>query len=152
MNALFHNSNLVSRFFDDPFDLLYKDFFDTNKGFYSFFDIEKISYPVDIKETDNSIEFDIAVVGLDKKDIKIEVKDNDMLCISYEKKKELHGCENPNEKYLYKGITSKSFNMAWRIGNKFDLSKLDAKMDKGMLKINIPIAPEKQAKFIEIKD
>jgi HSP20 family protein len=145
------NSKFVSRFLNDPFDLLFKDFFDSSSGFYSLFEIEKIGYPVDLKESSKGLEFDIAVIGLDKKDIKIEIQDGNILSIIYEKAKEIPKI-NESETYLYKGITNKSFNMSWRISPKFDLSKLDAKLEKGLLKILVPISPEKESKAIEIKD
>jgi len=148
MNSLIPRS-FVSRFLSDPTDLLFRDFFDTDNVFSTMLE-RKVSYPVDIKETNKGLEFDIAVVGLDKKDIKIEIKDSNTLSISYNKNKELHGCET--EDYIYKGITNKSFNMAWRINSKFDLTKLEAKLDRGLLKLLVPISPEKEPKFIEIKD
>jgi HSP20 family protein len=146
MNSLIPRT-FVSQFLNDPSDLLFKDFFDHDSMFETFFE-RKISYPVDIKETDNTLEFDVAVVGLEKNDIKIEVKDSNTLAISYNKPR----CESINDKYLYRGITQRSFDMAWRISSKFDLTKLSAKLDKGLLKIVVPIAPEKEAKNIEIQD
>ena len=151
MNYLIPNSNqnsIISRFFNDPTDLLFRDFFDSGSFFDSMFEKTNLNYPVDIKETKDSLEFDVAVVGLDKKDIKIEVKDDNTLYLSYTK----NNTDEKKEDYLYKGITNKSFNMAWRINSKFDLSKLEAKLDKGLLKLLVPVLPEKEPKFIEIKD
>jgi len=143
------NNSFISRFFNDPTDLLFRDFFETESFFDSMFQRNKLSYPVDIKETKEGLEFDVAVVGLDKKDIKIEVKDNNTLSISYTKEDNKED-KKENEDYLYKGITSKAFNLAWRINSKFDLTKLNAKLDKGLLKISIPLAPESKPKEIEI--
>jgi len=112
----------------------------------------KVNYPVDIKENDKELELDIAVVGLDKKDIKIEIKNGDILSISYNKKKELQGSETEKNNYIYNGITHKSFNMAWKISNKFDLTKIEAKLEKGLLKFLVPVSPNSEPKFIEIKD
>lgn len=148
MNYLIPNSNhnsFISRFFNDPTDLLFRDFFERESVFDSMFERPKLSYPVDIKETKNGLEFDVAVVGLDKKDIKIEIKDDNTLYLSYVKEK-----TEEEEDYLYKGITNKAFNLAWKINSKFDLNKLEAKLDKGLLKISVPLAPKKESKEIEI--
>jgi HSP20 family molecular chaperone IbpA len=66
----------------DPFDLLWKNLFDQNSSFSTLG--EKISYPVDIIETENGVVFELAVVGLGYEDIDIEVS-NDVLRIKYSK-------------------------------------------------------------------
>ena len=61
-----------------PTDLLFRNFFETDSFFKSFTDT-KPNYPVDIYTTDDGLIFDIAVVGLEKKDIKIEATLNNGL-------------------------------------------------------------------------
>ena len=126
----------------DPFDLLWKNFFDTKPHFNTL--IDKINYPVDIYETDQGICFELAVVGLDKADIEI-LADGDMLRITHRKEKQ------EDSPYIYKGIARRSFDLAWKIANKYDLSKLKASLDKGLLKLEIPYANLKEPKRIEIK-
>ena len=46
----------------DPFDIVWKNFFDTNSNFNTI--NQKISYPVDIYETETGLRFELAVVGL----------------------------------------------------------------------------------------
>jgi hypothetical protein len=58
--------------------------------------------------------------------------------------------EKESNKCAYRGITRKSFSHAWRINDKFDLSKTQAELDKGLLKITVPLAPEKKPKEIEV--
>jgi len=134
-----------SNLFNDPTDLLFKDFFNTDSIFDSVID-KKLSYPVDIRETDNGLRIEIAAIGLDKEDIKIETKDGNVIQVSHEKSKEKEGNHR-----LYSGISRKSFNLAWKISPKFDLSKISANLDKGLLSIDIPVAPEKKPKLIDIK-
>ena len=126
----------------DPFDLLWKNFFDTKPHFNTL--IDKINYPVDIYETEQGICFELAVVGLDKDDIEI-LADGDVLRITHRKEKQ------EDAQYIYKGIARRSFDLAWKIANKYDLSKLKAGLDKGLLKLEIPFANLKQPKRIEIK-
>lgn len=118
-------------------DLLFKDFFKTTSYFDSVFNVEKINYPVDIIQHKDSIEIQVAAVGLEKKDITIEVISN-ILKISYNKPP-----EKETNTYIYKGIANRSFNLGWKItNNKVDLSKIEASMTNGLLKIFIPILKE----------
>lgn len=126
----------------DPFDLLWKDLFETNTHFSAI--TQKITHPVDIFETESGIRFEIAVVGLDKSEIDIIV-DGDQLRITYEKP------NRPEEVPIYRGIKRSSFNLTWKISTKFDLGKLEASLDKGLLILSIPTAEGKAVKQIKIK-
>jgi HSP20 family molecular chaperone IbpA len=128
----------------DPFDLLWKNLFDQNSNFSTI--AEKISYPLDIYEKRDSIVFELAAVGLDYEDIDIEVQ-GDVLRIKYAKTKE----EEPITNFIHKGIARRSFDLAWKIASKFDLSSLEATIDKGLLKIEIPLSDESLPKKIQIK-
>lgn len=127
----------------DPFDLLWKNIFDDNSKFSTL--VDKINYPVDIYEEDNGITFELAVVGLEKDEIHIEVQ-GENLRIKYEKPK-----DTTERFHIYKGIARRSFDIAWKVSSKFDLSKLDASLDKGLLKIFVPLSEERKPKMIEIK-
>ena len=126
----------------DPFDLLWKDLFESAPHFSAI--TQKISHPVDIFETEDGIRFEVAAVGLDKQDISIIV-DGDQLRITYEKP------NRPEESPIYRGIKRSSFNLTWKISTKFDLSKLEASLDKGLLIISVPTAEGKAVKQIKIK-
>ncbi|MDD5651079.1 MAG: Hsp20/alpha crystallin family protein [Candidatus Nanoarchaeia archaeon] len=147
MNYL--TTNDIPSIFEDVF---FKDFFNGNDFFSPLPLLKKIDYPVDIYETNEGLNLNIAAIGLDKQDIKIDVKD-DVLSISHNKreKEPITKASLTEKRYAYQGITQKSFNMAWRINDKFDLTKINASLDKGLLKITIPIAPEKQSNQIEVK-
>ena len=127
----------------DPFDIVWKNFMNSNSTFNTF--QEKINYPVDIYETENGLCFELAVVGLDKEDLEIQV-DGDTLRVTHEGR-------NDSEivNYIAKGIARRSFDLAWKVASKFDLSKLEAKMDKGLLIVSIPYAESKAPKKISIK-
>ena len=125
----------------DPFDLLWRDLFDTHSHFSAI--TQKVTHPVDIYETTDGIRFEVAAVGLDKEDISIIV-DGDQLRITYEKPNE------PAEIPIYRGIKRSSFNITWKISTKFDLGKLEASLDKGLLILSIPVAEGKAAKQIQI--
>jgi HSP20 family protein len=135
-------TNLIRRFDLDQFDLLWRDLFESNSNFANI--SHRITHPVDIYETDNGIQFEIAAVGLDKQDIEILVE-GEQLRIKYEKSKE------DDRSPIYKGIKRSAFDISWKISTKFDLSKLQASLDKGLLVLNVPIAEGKAVKRIELK-
>lgn len=132
----------LQRWAMDPLDIVWKNLFDVNSNFNTI--QQKINYPVDIYETNNGLRFELAVVGLDKEDIDIQI-DGDTLRISHDKETE------QEQQYIQKGIARRSFNLAWKISSKLDLNKLEAKLDKGLLIIDIPYANEKAPKKVTIK-
>ena len=125
----------------DPFDLLWKDLFETNSHFSAI--SQRVTHPVDIFELDDSIVFEVAAVGLSVEDIEIHT-DGDSLRIKYESKKE-------DRQIIYKGIKRSSFDLSWKISTKFDVSQLTAELDKGLLTLTIPMAEGKALKKVEIK-
>ena len=125
----------------DPFDLLWRDLFDTQSHFAAI--TQKVTHPVDIFETEDGIRFEVAAVGLDKEDINIIV-DGDQLRITYEKP------NKAEEAPIYRGIKRSSFSITWKISTKFDLGKLEASLEKGLLVLTIPVAEGKAVKQIQI--
>lgn len=125
----------------DPFDLLWKDLFETNSHFSAI--SQRVTHPVDIFELEDSILFEVAAVGLSVEDIEI-LTEGELLRIKYEAKKE-------DRAIIYKGIKRSSFDLSWKISSKFDVSQLSAELDKGLLTLTIPMAEGKATKKIEIK-
>jgi HSP20 family molecular chaperone IbpA len=132
----------LQRWVMDPFDIVWKNFLDVNSQFSS---IEnKINYPVDIYETGNGLRFELAVVGLDQEDLDIQVE-GETLRISHDRK-----TTEVERTYIQRGIARRSFDLAYKVAMKFDLSQLTATMDKGLLIIDIPISEERAPKKITI--
>ena len=130
----------------EDFDLLFKNFFNSESFFTPVVDT-KIGHPVDIYENKTGLHLEVAGTGLTKSDINISLE-GDILRISYEKKDDT---ETTEERYIYKGISRKSFNLGYRISPKFNLSEAEAEMENGLLHINIPIAEESKPKTLTIK-
>lgn len=128
----------------DPFDIVWKNFMNSNSKFSTL--QEKINYPVDIYETENGLRFELAVVGLTENDLSIQIEDN-TLRIKHDKLED----NIPLDAYYQKGITKRSFDLAWKISSKLDLSQSEATLDKGLLIIDIPYAEENAPVKIEIK-
>jgi len=134
---------MTFRTFDPTFDLLWKDLFDAQSHFSAI--TQKVTHPVDIYETKDGIRFEVAAVGINKSDISILVE-GDELRITYEKPE----YENQDTS-IYRGIKRSSFNLTWKIAPKFDLNKLEASLDKGLLILTIPTAEGQAVKQIQIK-
>ena len=127
----------------DPFDIVWKNFMNSNSNYNTI--NEKINYPVDIYETEKGLCFELAVVGLDKEDLEIQVE-GDTLRITHDKLE-----TEVEHSYIQRGIARRSFDLAWKVASKFELSKLTAKMDKGLLIIDVPYSESKAPKKISIK-
>ena len=149
MTTTLVNSPFGTRLF--PTDLLFKNFFDQVSDFETSVD-RKINHPVDIIHTEDALLFEIAAVGLAKKDIELNVEDGNCLKVSYTKPSiESNSSDIDVGEYIHKGIAKRSFNLGWKISPKFDLTKITASMENGLLKIEIPVTPESRPKTITIK-
>ena len=149
MTTLRVNTPFGTRLF--PTDLLFKNFFDQASTFETNLD-KKINHPVDIMYTEEALIFEIAAVGLNKKDIDLSTEDGTTLKVSYTKPNiESNDSNKDAGEYIHKGIAKRSFDLGWKISPKFDLTKIDAKMENGLLTISVPITPEsKPKKFIKV--
>ena len=134
-----------------PTDLLFKNFFDQASAFETNVD-RKINHPVDIIYTEESLIFEIAAVGLNKEDIDLSTEDGTTLKVSYTKPTiESNDSDQDAGEYIHKGIAKRSFDLGWKISPKFDLTKITAKMENGLLAIEVPVTPESRPKIITIK-
>ena len=149
MTTTLVNSPYGTRLF--PTDLLFKNFFDQASAFESSVD-RKINHPVDIIHTEDALLFEIAAVGLAKKDIELNVEDGNCLKVSYTKPSiESNNSDLDAGEYIHRGIAKRSFDLGWKISPKFDLTKITATMENGLLKIQIPVNPVSMQKTITIK-
>ena len=130
-------------FLFNDFDLVWKNLIDQKSSYLPVI-TNKMNYPVDIYTTDNGIQFDIAAVGKEKKDIEI-LTEGETLRIKYTKGVDEH------KEYIHKGIAKRALDFAWKISKELDLSKAEAGMDKGMLSITIPYAKDRAPKQLVIK-
>jgi len=105
---------------------------------------------VNIMDTENSFEIEVAAPGMDKKDFKVELNNN-ILTISTEKK---NSKEDKNENYTRKEFSYQSFLRSFRLPeNKVDGNKINAKYKNGILLVSLPKKEEaklKPVRMIEI--
>jgi len=135
--------------FNEEFDLLWKSFFDSNSIFKPIKE-KVVNHPCDVQETDNGLKIEVAAIGLTNDEIEIIV-DSETLRIAYRKTEDEKQKEKNEYRYLHRSIKKASFDIAWKISSKYDLAKLEASLDKGLLTLDIPFAKENKPKKIEIK-
>jgi HSP20 family protein len=130
--------NLVDFFFGD--DLLSNFFDNANAG----------TVPaVNIVESKDDYQIELAAPGLEKKDFKVDLNNN-MLTISSEKeqKNEVEG-----EKIMRREFSYTAFKRSFTLPDSADGDKIKAAYNEGILKISIPKreeAKEKPARQISI--
>ena len=128
------------------FDILFKNFFESEVDFAPFNQI-RFNYPVDIYTTENGMKIDVACLGVDKKDLDIKIE-GDILRVEYKKETSE---DDQKIDYVQKGIARRAFNMGWRISRRYDLGKLDAKLENGLLQLHMPVTAENKTKKVTIK-
>lgn len=101
----------------------------------------------DIYEKDGNYHIEMDVPGFDKKDIKLEVK-NDYLTITAEKSNEE---EDKDKNYIRKERSYGKYERSFYVGD-LDKENVSAEFNNGILKISIPKKEETEdKKYIEIK-
>ncbi len=106
---------------------------------------------INIKESDNDFEVEMAAPGMDKKDFKIEV-DKGVLSISSEKERESE--EKDSDSYTRREFSYQSFCRSFSLPTSVDSDKINAKYENGILKVTIPKREEakpKPTRLIDIK-
>jgi len=98
---------------------------------------------VNIREDEKSYTLDLAVPGIDKKDLNIDVKD-DVLTISSELKSET---ENSTNGFKRKEFSYSSFCRSFQIPENVDQNKIGANYKDGILSVDLPKLKEDTTKI-----
>ena len=144
MSFIKRNPSLLpsfSRFWDDD------DFFNrslSNWGLSNFSDAGTTLPAVNIRETEDSYEVEMAAPGMKKEDFKIEL-DNNILMISSEKADEYE--DNEKEKYSRREFSYQSFQRSFTLPKEVvDDEKIAAQYQNGVLRLTIPKKEEAKQK------
>ena len=105
----------------------------------------------DIYEKDGAYHLEMDVPGFDKKDVQIEIDDNDYLTITAEKSSE-NNEEDDDKNYIRKERNYGKYQRAFYVGG-IDKDNIQANFENGILKISMPKKEEEKSskKTIEIK-
>ncbi len=87
-----------------------------------------------IIENEKSFNVDIAIPGVDKKDVKIDI-DNNLLTVSSEKKEEK---KEEKKNFTRKEFVYNSFSRSFTLPKIIDTEKIKANYENGILKIELP--------------
>lgn len=149
MTIMKRNGNLhnpFSGFFDDIFT---RDLLDWNSSHFS--NTGTTLPAVNIKETSEAFEVQMAAPGMNKDDFKVEL-DNNLLTISSEKQQENE--VNESESFNRREFSYQSFQRSFRLAKEaVDAEKIQAKYENGVLHLLIPKREEikqKPARLINI--
>ena len=147
MSLVTRNGSLpMSMLFDD---FLNADLFNWNNSNYS--NTNTTIPAVNIKETAENYEVEVAAPGMTKNDFKVEL-DGNMLTISSERINQKE--ESDNERYTRKEFSYQSFERNFTLQkNVVDTDKIQAKYENGLLHLLIPKkeeAKQKPARLIQI--
>ena len=142
MTLMKRNGNLLNSFpvlFDDFFN---RDLF--NWGQSNFSDTNTTIPAVNIKETNDNYEVEVAAPGMTKNDFKVEL-DGHMLTISSEKSDERQNNQEGN--YSRKEFSYQSFVRTFNLPKEVvDSDKIQAKYSEGVLHLLIPKKEEAKQK------
>ncbi|MBK8883484.1 MAG: Hsp20/alpha crystallin family protein [Bacteroidales bacterium] len=98
---------------------------------------------VNIKENDKQYSLELAVPGMEKKDLKIDINE-DVLTISSESKNET---EENKDGYKRKEFSYSSFCRSFYIPENVNREKIDASYKDGILTVGLPKQEEEKSKI-----
>ena len=149
MTLVKRNGSLLNNFptvFDDFFN---RDFF--NWGLTNYSDTNTSIPSVNIKETADSYEVEVAAPGMTKKDFKVQL-DGNVLTISSEKT--LEQPADNDVRYSSREFSYQSFSRTFNLRKDVvDTEKIQARYENGILYLQIPKmehAKQKQPKLIQV--
>ena len=128
----------LNRFFDDPFFRISRMVEDSEMGMWN--------PAVDLYEKDDHFMIKAELPGVDKNDIKIDLKDR-LLTLSGER---TYDNEVNEENYFRRERTYGKFQRAFTLPADVDSDKIKAEYKDGVLQIEVPKPEEKKAKQVTI--
>jgi len=101
--------------------------------------------PFNVRKNGNTYTIELAVAGFAQNEIDITIDGGKLIVKGNVESKE------PEDNFLFKGISNRAFTRAWAIGDQYEVK--DAELFNGMLKIALDrfIPEEKKAKKVPIK-
>lgn len=109
---------------------------------------------INIRETENQYEVEVAAPGLTKDDFKIRIEDDNQLVVTMDKQAE-NNSEKEEGRYLRREFYYSHFQQSMILPDNIDKEKIEARVEHGVLTIDIPKRKEEEvaaaAKEIAIK-
>lgn len=115
--------------------------------------VETTTPYVNVLEDENEYKVEFAVPGMSKDDFKVQVNDNNTMVVSVEKNSKNE--KKDGKKYLRREFSYTNFTQTFALPDNVDKKDIAAKVDNGMLIVNLPKMKEEQkadsCRYIEIK-
>ncbi|MDX1642600.1 MAG: Hsp20/alpha crystallin family protein [Balneolaceae bacterium] len=138
--TLFRDRDINKTRFSDVMDEMFDEMANINRN--------RFVPSMDVAETEKTFEVTLALPGMNKKDINIELE-NDVLTVSGERRWEHEEKEN-GRTYHRVETGHGQFSRSITLPNIVDSENVEAKFKNGELQITIPKLEEKTAKKIDI--
>ncbi len=109
---------------------------------------------INVLENEKSYDLELAAPGMTKDDFKVTLNEDGDLVINMEKKQE-NNDEKKHGHYLRREFSYSKFQQTMLLPDDADKEKINAQVENGVLKVNIPkivkVQPEATHKVIEVK-
>ena len=135
-----NSSNWLTNFFDD-------NFFDTDL----MTRFNGTAPAVNVKETDKEYTMEIASPGLKKEFVRVDLDDEGNLNVALENKME-HKEEKKKEHYLRREFAYSNYQQSYVLPEDVDREKISAKVNDGVLTIELPkLSPKRPRNCIALR-
>jgi HSP20 family protein len=133
MNLVPYSNQMRSAY--DTFDSFFDDFFRTGLN-----RVQSASFPLDVEKQENQYLVTAEVPGMTRDNIDLDVEDG-VLTISIHQEEEKSNEDDQDKKYVYRERQVQNAVRKVSLEN-VDEDHISAKLEDGLLKITLPIAPE----------
>lgn len=113
---------------------VFNDFFDTNWMEHS----NATAPAINVLDNDNCYDIELAAPGMTKEDFKVSINNDGDLVLDMEKKQECNNEEKKHGHYLRREFSYSKFQQTMLLPEDADTEKINAKVENGVLKVNIP--------------
>lgn len=132
------NANLPATSFSGMVDRIFQDnlgrFFDD--GFWGFNGLnQKVTVPVNLRETEKSYELDLVAPGLKKEDFKVHLNGHTLTVLFEQQAQQTE--ENKGQGWLRNEYTLGSFSRSFQLDDSIDTSKITAEYRDGILHLQL---------------
>ena len=104
---------------------------------------------LNVIENEKNYELEFAVPGLKKDELNLQVDNDGIMSISMTRKNE-ENKEDNKRNYIRREFTYQEFNQSYILPDDADRAKISAKVENGVLTINVPKMPaEKQPQAVQ---
>lgn len=103
---------------------------------------------INVIENADDYKVELAAPGMTKDDFNVRLDEDNNLVITMEKKQESQEGKE-GRKYLRREFSYSKFQQTMILPDNVDETKISAKVDNGVLTVDIPKMPENQAKKVE---